>query len=123
MVTLVYAQTWKVFTLKNTIELPSPAKHRAESFEVCLLILFLENSAVFSLYLRTCGRTSTCLHHSHQHLYTASTVVYTVTFINIMNVIPLLQLIIIIIIIIFYFYFLTGNIASNIIVGSTNANL
>ena len=90
------------------------AKHRAESFDFCLLILFLEDSAVFSLYLQTvvpvvpiyfyapCGRTSTCLHHSHQHPYTASTVVYTVTFIDIMDVIPLLQLIIIIIIFIFF---------------------
>ena len=89
-----------------------------------LFLIFTDCCASCSnLFLRTCGRTSTCLHHSHQHPYTASTVVYTVTFINIMNVIPLLQLIIIIIIIIFHFYFLTGNIASNIIVGSTNANL
>ena len=44
---------------------------------------------------------------------------YTVTFIDIMDVIPLLQLIIIIIIFIF---FLTGNIVSNIIEGSTNEN-
>ena len=29
------------------------AKHRAESFDFCLLILFLEDSAVFSLYLQT----------------------------------------------------------------------
>ena len=29
------------------------AKHRAESFDFCLLILFLEDSAVFSLYSQT----------------------------------------------------------------------
>ena len=50
---VVYAQTWEVFTLKNTIELPFAAKHRAESFDFCLLILFLEDSAVFPLYLQT----------------------------------------------------------------------
>ena len=97
---VVDTQTWEVFTLKNPIELPFPAKHRAESFEFCLLILFLEDSAIFSLYLQTvvnqlfqfifthfnCGRTSTCLHHSNQHPCTASTVVYIVTFINIINI-------------------------------------
>ena len=50
---VVDTQTWEVFTLKNPIELPFPAKHRAESFEFCLLILFLKDSAVFSLCLQT----------------------------------------------------------------------
>ena len=60
-----------------------------------LSLIFTDGCASCSnLFLRTCGRTSTCLHHSHQHPYTASTVVYTVTFIDIMDVIPLLQSII-----------------------------
>ena len=70
-----------------------------------LFLIFTDGCASCSnLFLRTCGRTSTCLHHSHQHPYTASTVVFTVTFIDNMDVIPLLQLIIIIIIFIIFFF-------------------
>ena len=71
-----------------------------------------------NLFLRTCGRTSTCLHHSNQHPYTASTVAYTVTFINIMDVIPLLQLSIINYN--YYNYFFYRKYC--FILGSTNAN-
>ena len=135
MLKLGRCSPWKIPS--RHLNQPFPAKHRAWSFEFCLLILFLENLAVFSLYLQTvvpivpvCFYAlvawifnlnlsppfkPTSLNNKYSGVYRYFYEYHQFNFNGRKLLIPLLRLIIT--------FFFIGNIASNIKLGSTHENL
>ena len=134
MLKLGRCSPWKIPS--RHLNQPVPVKHRAWNFEFCLLILFLEDLAVFPLYLQTvvpivlvCFYAlvawifnlnlsppfkPTSLNSKYSGVYLYFYLYHQFNFNGRKLLIPLLRLIII---------FFIGNIASNIKLGSTHMNL